>query len=228
MEEQKNQHEVAGIKVLSVSSALRGELPYLGTPSLIIDVREKGVETRFEKLREIADAGVGEVVSIIGQPLRQLPALSALLNVLKGRPLIVETSGWYEPPTQMAHITPDRQQMVPIVNSCLAISPQPEYIEEGHYDWMTKFRFTNPWYKFVWQGDHTKTVKYINDFFSAIGRDMFEFIEQNRVILMPADIKDVAQCQAVWQFCYEFRLTYSCREYQRIWRDASADGRVQS
>jgi hypothetical protein len=201
------------IKVSKVESTLRGESPKSGIPTVVLDIDESGKPQKISELVGIISQGIGEVVTIIGKPFRQIRPLCKLIEAVGNKNVIIETSG------RLPTIDLRREELIPLVDkTILVIKPNSEYLDEKNYSWMRNYRFSNSYYKFQWQGSDSDTQKHINSFFDITNINGFKMAKQSRILIVPSDINNTRQCRDIWTFCMINELRYSARESRRLFK----------
>jgi len=199
------------LKISDMSVTLRGESPLSGVPALVCYLEESGKQYTASKFQKIVSQGVGEVITFVGKPFRQLKEVSNILSLLNDKFVIIETSG------RINKSNNKRSDIVPIVDrAAIVIKPTLDNINNGCYDWMLKYSFNCLYYKFVWQGDEDKTKELINLFFKKTNRSLYHEIENRRIMVIPNNIHDIDECSDVWKYCLINELRYSGREFNRL------------
>jgi len=206
--------------VESIVDTIRGESPSSGVPSLVLNVDpESEREINADAFCDLVKDSVGEVVTFIGRPFTQLPALAELVTSFyscKGdKKIFIETSGRISKEMQQ------RELIVPIVSkTTLVIKPRVGNINSKEYEWLSHYRFSSVYWKFDWQGNVEKTNDLISTFFRfCLSKDVIEDVSEGRVILIPKNIDNKDECKDVWNFCLLSHIRYSGRESKRLFED---------
>jgi len=208
---------IDSIWVDEVVNTLRGESPMSGVQSVVINVDEFGKKLHMSSIIREVGNGIGDVVTIIGKPFRQIEALSELVKGLFDYRVIIESSGRIGVPTSSK-----RKVMVPIVDSTtLVIKPNVEFLNDKYYGWMKEYGLSYLYIKFEWQGSEKKTNDIINKFFKITNIKQMNLIKSRSLIVMPSDSTDVDQCRKVWMYCLKYHTRYSGREYRRLYNSMS-------
>lgn len=202
------------LKIKSIVHTLRGENPLHGIPSLVCDIIDTGKLYTDKKFIKLLDAGVGEVITLIGKPFRQLSAVSNFVSTYSDRNhIIIETSG------RIGELDNDRQIIVPIINqSILVIKPDINNFHPIWYSWMSKYRFESIYYKFCWTGNDKELINFITQFFKVIDKNILSLIKSGQILIMPDNISNIQQCRDAWDFCRKYELCYSGREFVRLFK----------